>query len=64
MTKFALASVQLRELLRPRRSGEPVNVHVVDSVKEPQPDFDAMQRAIEQKFDSPQPPKQERDDSI
>ena len=26
--------------------GEPVNIHVVPRVSEPQPDFDAMQRII------------------
>ena len=29
--------------------GEPVNIHVVPRVSEPQPDFDAMQRIIEHK---------------
>ena len=28
---------------------EPVNIHVVPRVSEPQPDFDAMQRIIEHK---------------
>jgi len=31
--------------------GEPVNIHVVESRKEPEPDFEAMQRLIESSLD-------------
>ena len=55
MWNIALATGSVRDLLRPRRSGEPVNVHVVESVREPAPDFDAMQRTIEQRVRYPSP---------
>jgi hypothetical protein len=38
MLNTAIAATQLRDLLRPRGSGEPVNVNVVESVKDPRPD--------------------------
>ena len=44
---FAVAATKLSDVLRPKSSGEPVNVHVVQSVHEPQPDFAAMKRLIE-----------------
>jgi len=51
--KPSIASMKLVDLLRPQSNGETVNVHVVDSVKEPKPDFDAMKRVIEEKSDFP-----------
>ncbi len=47
MTRNAIASTDLLEALRPQTRGEPVNVHVVPAVKEPEPDFDEMQRIIQ-----------------
>jgi hypothetical protein len=41
-----IASTKLADFLTPKRSGEPVNAHVVAPAKEPAPDFDAMQRVI------------------
>ena len=38
--------MRISDLTRPQVSGEPVNIHVVPRVSEPQPDFDAMQRII------------------
>lgn len=49
----ALAASPLRDVLRPRSAGEPVNTHVVEQVLEPQPDFEAMQRTIEQPLTAP-----------
>jgi len=43
----SLATAKLSDLLRPHYVGTPVNSHVVESVKERTPDFDAMKRAIE-----------------
>jgi hypothetical protein len=48
----SLATAKLSDLLRPHYVGNPVNSHVVESVKERTPDFDAMKRAIET---APQP---------
>jgi hypothetical protein len=42
-----IASTKLADFLAPKRSGEPVNVHVVAPVREPAPDFDAMQKVIQ-----------------
>ncbi len=44
---FSIAATKLADLLQPKSTGEPVNVHVVESVSEPKPDFDAMKRLIE-----------------
>jgi hypothetical protein len=41
-----IASTKLADFLTPKRSGEPVNAHVVAPAREPAPDFDAMQRVI------------------
>lgn len=46
MDSSGLASIKLSEVLRPKSEGQQVNVHVVESAKEPQPDFAAMQRLI------------------
>ena len=43
----SIAATKLSELLTPKSRGEMVNVHVVESVSEPQPDFAAMKRLIE-----------------
>jgi hypothetical protein len=37
------------ELFQPKPVGEPVNSHVVPAVREPLPDYAAMQRMIEDK---------------
>ncbi len=42
-----LAATKLSDLLKPTTLGETVNVHVVQSASEPQPNFDAMKRLIE-----------------
>jgi hypothetical protein len=42
-----IGSIDLEQLFRPKPVGEPVNMHVVERVKEPEPDFEAMQRIIE-----------------
>ena len=42
-----IAATKLGEALQPKSVGQPVNIHVVPARKEPQPDFDAMQRLIE-----------------
>jgi len=44
---FSINATKLADLLQPKSAGEPVNVHVVDSVNEPKPDFEAMKRLIE-----------------
>ncbi len=46
MNSLALASIRLSDVLSPKGEGEPVNVHVVEPVREPEPDFSAMQRLI------------------
>jgi Bacterial regulatory protein, Fis family len=42
-----IAAPTFSDLLTPKSRGETVNVHVVESVSEPQPDFAAMKRLIE-----------------
>jgi hypothetical protein len=42
----AIASTNLGDFLRPRETGEQINAHVVSSVREPQPNFIAMQNLI------------------
>jgi hypothetical protein len=61
MLNIAQAASKLGDLIRPKSTGEPINAHVVEQVKVPQPDFDAMQRIIEQPIAPVSPPK--RDDS-
>lgn len=64
MASVAQAATKLRDLIRPKGTGEPVNAHVIEQVKVPQPDFDAMQRIIEQPIAPVQTPrKQDRDDN-
>ena len=46
MTNSAIAAIKLADLLKPTEEGEPVNVHVVESTKEPEPDFEALRRMI------------------
>ena len=43
----SIAATKLSDLLKATSLGETVNVHVVQSVREPQPDFDEMKRVIE-----------------
>src|SRR3954452_19061842 len=43
----ARAATTLQELLREKDKGRVVNPHLVQLVVQPQPDFEAMQRAIE-----------------
>jgi hypothetical protein len=47
MTWDSVAATKLADLIKPTSSGEPVNAHVVESVREPQPDFAAMKRTVE-----------------
>jgi hypothetical protein len=42
-----IGSIDVEELFRPKPVGEPVNMHVVEPVKEPEPDFEAMRRLIQ-----------------
>ena len=42
-----LASTELADILKPTTAGQTVNVHVVERVEEPRPDFAAMQRTIQ-----------------
>jgi hypothetical protein len=58
---FSVAATKLSDLLQPKTKGEPVNVHVVDSVSEPKPDFDAMKRLIESNEQRPVGPAPERE---
>ncbi len=55
---FIAATKQLEDLAKPKAHGEPVNVHVVEFVVQPGPDFAAMQRAIESRSDQ-SPPRRE-----
>lgn len=59
MNSFALASMKLSELMVPKSTGEPVNAHVVESAREPQPDFDAMLRTISGDFSAEKHGKQD-----
>jgi hypothetical protein len=43
----SIAATKLSDLFTSKSLGETVNVHVVESVTEPQPDFAAMKRLIE-----------------
>jgi hypothetical protein len=64
MANIAQTADKLRDLIRPKGTGEPVNAHVVQQVKVPQPDFDAMRRIIEEPIGPvPAPPKADRDDN-
>jgi hypothetical protein len=47
---YSIAATKLSDLLKATSLGETVNVHVVQSVREPQPDFDAMKLVIESGF--------------
>jgi hypothetical protein len=42
-----IASTKVSDFSSSKVAGEPVNVHVVKSVRSPQPDFDAMRKLIE-----------------
>lgn len=42
----SLANLTLTEVLRPKPQGEPVNSHVVPAVREPYPDYEAMNRLV------------------
>jgi hypothetical protein len=46
MDLTAIAMTKLPDLLQAKTQGETVNPHVVTSVKEPEPDFSAMQRLL------------------
>ena len=56
--EFLAIRDQLEDLAKPKAHGEPVNVHVVEFVVQPGPDFAAMQRAIESRSDQ-SPPRRE-----
>lgn len=42
----SLAAVDLVDLVRPKPQGERVNSHVIQVVREPVPDFEAMRRLV------------------
>ena len=44
----------LKDVLRPKESGEQVVLHVLPDAQEPKPDFDAMRRILTES--SPLPP--------
>jgi hypothetical protein len=44
---FSYGADDLRDVIDPKPVGEPVNPHVKEAVAEPQPNFDEMQRFIE-----------------
>ena len=54
----SIALTKLEDVLKPKAQGEPVNVHVVEFVAEPRPDFSAMQRTIESTSDQPPPSRE------
>jgi hypothetical protein len=45
--RSSIGSIDVEQLFRPKPVGEPVNMHVVDPVKQPEPDFEAMRRLIQ-----------------
>lgn len=49
----------LKDVLRPKEVGEQVVSHVLDDVREPSPDFEAMKRAL---ADVPDPGKAQTSD--
>jgi hypothetical protein len=51
----AVAATKLSELIREKSKGEPVNVHVVEAIREPKPDFEAMRKTIEGNRESKAP---------
>ncbi len=53
---FSVANTKLTDLLQPKSTGEPVNVHVVELLREPKPDFEAMKRLIESNEQRPSAP--------
>lgn len=46
MDHSAIAQTRLSDMLKVTSVGEPVNVHVVAPMKEPEPDFDAMEQLV------------------
>jgi len=46
-TMYKIASTKVSDLTSPKVTGEPVNVHVVEPIRSPEPDFDAMRKLIE-----------------
>ena len=54
-TLAAWADAKLADLIKEKSVGETVNAHVVPFAREPQPDFDHMQRTITG-TDAPSPP--------
>lgn len=45
---IARAADELADIFNPKPVGEPVNGHVHESVREPEADFEAMRRFIEE----------------
>ncbi len=41
-----ITATKLQDALRLQAKGEPANAHVVDFVRQPQPDYDAMQKTL------------------
>jgi hypothetical protein len=52
MKTIAIASADTREALKNKAQGEPVNVHVVPNVQEPEPDYEKMRRIVEGESES------------
>lgn len=46
MNQFNAAGMSLKDFLRPREIGEQVVSHVLENVREPAPDFEAMRLAV------------------
>jgi hypothetical protein len=43
---FSAAAMTVRDVLKPKETGRQVVSHVLENVKEPQPDFEAMKRIL------------------
>jgi hypothetical protein len=56
-----IAATKLQDALRPQAKGEPVNAHVVEFVRQPQPDYDALQKTLsgDEKPRAPEAPTSE-----
>ena len=61
MTYNTIAATKVSDLTRPKSVGTPVNTHVVQAVKEPTPDYEAMRRVIEGKGTPPQDGREHQD---
>jgi hypothetical protein len=43
---FSAAAMTIQDVLKPKETGRQVVSHVLENVKEPQPDFEAMKRIL------------------